>query len=246
MVITFVSLNNVGMEVYFILTLLVVLGSVIGSFISVVSYRLPRGLNFIIGRSFCDTCKKELSWYDNIPLISYIFYHAKSRCCNSPISIRYPLIEISVALGFVALFLFSLPPVYYLLYITTLLILVIDLEYQIIPDFLSWIIICLALILSPQPMFNVLFSGFFASLFLEMLHLVTRGRGMGMGDIKLVIGLGMWIPLILTLKWLMLSFILGGIVASILLVLKWANLKTKLAFGPFLIVGFWATVLFIR
>lgn len=230
------------MESYFMLTLLVLFSLVIGSFISVVSYRLPRGLGFIKGRSFCDNCQKELLWYDNIPLFSYLFYHGRSRCCGKPISLRYPLIELASVFGMlIVYFVFGLNYLiaYYFLYCLCLLVLIIDLEFQIIPDLVSWLIIGLAIIFSPYPIFSVLFSAFLCALLLEFLHLVTLGRGMGMGDVKLAIGLGMWLPLVWGMKWLMVSFVLGGIVASILLVLKKANLKTKIAFGPFLIIGFW-------
>lgn len=243
----FVSLNNVGMESYFMLTLLVLLSLAVGSFLSVVSYRIPRGLGFIGGRSFCDRCKKSLFWYDNIPIFSYLLYEGQSRCCSSPISIRYPLVEIASVVGAITLFLiFGLNKfwIYYLLYCLCLVVFIIDLEFQIIPDIFIWIIVSLAIIFSPYPFFSIMFSAFLCSLLLECLHLITNGRGMGMGDVKLVIGLGMWLPLIWGMKWLMTSFILGGIVASILLVLKKANLKTKIAFGPFLIIGFWV-ILFV-
>lgn len=239
-----VFLNNVGMDSYFMLTLLGVFGLIIGSFVSAVSYRIPRNLDFVKGRSFCDFCKKELKWYDNIPLISFLFCRGRSRCCGKKISIRYPLIEIATATSFFVLYLFSLPSVYYILCTISLVILVIDLEYQIIPDELTWIILTLGLLVNTQSPLIVLFPAFFVSLLLLSLFLVTRGRGMGLGDVKLAIPLGLILGLERGIYWLMVSFILGGIVASVLLLLKRANLKTKIAFGPFLIVGFWIVILY--
>ena len=221
------------------LSSLFIFGLIIGSFISALTYRIPRNLDFIKGRSFCDSCKKNLFWYDNIPLFSYLFYHGVSRCCGKKISIRYPLIELTSAFGFVVLYLFSLSPIYYILYTISIAILVIDLEHQIIPDELSWFILLLGLI---NFSFLNIFSGFLFASVLLSLHLVTKGRGMGLGDVKLAIPLGLWLGLEKGLNWLMTSFILGGIVASILLLLGKAKMKTKIAFGPFLIVGFWIII----
>lgn len=228
---------------YVYLSSLFILGLIIGSFISALTYRIPRNLGFIKGRSFCDFCKAELSWYDNIPLFSYLFYLGKSRCCGKKISIRYPLIEIASAIGFVVLFLFSLSPIYYILYTTSLVIFIIDLEHQIIPDELSWLILLLGLFTIHRSLFTSLFSAFFFSLLLLALYLATKGRGMGLGDVKLAIPIGLWLGLEKGMIWLMLSFIFGGIVASILLLLRKAKLKTKIAFGPFLIFAFWLTLL---
>jgi leader peptidase (prepilin peptidase)/N-methyltransferase len=229
------------------LSSLFLIGLLVGSFISAVSYRIPRNLGFVKGRSFCDSCKKDLFWYDNIPLFSYLFYRGKSRCCSKKISIRYPLIELFTAFGFVILYLSSLSPIYYpagasfayILYTVSFIVLVIDLEHQIIPDELSWLVLFLALFTVHSSLFAALFSGFLYSLSLLSLYLLTSGKGMGLGDVKLAIGLGAWLGLVNGLTWLMASFIIGGIVASILLLFKKANMKTKIAFGPFLIVGFW-------
>lgn len=232
---------------YVYLSSLFILGLIIGSFISAITYRIPRNLGFIKGRSFCDSCKAELSWYDNIPLFSFLLYHGRSRCCGKKISIRYPLIELVTALGFVVLYSvlgFSiLLTTYYLLLILTLSILIIDLEHQIIPDELSWLILLLGLFTVHRSLFTSLFSAFFFSLLLLALYLATKGRGMGLGDVKLAIPIGLWLGLEKGMIWLMLSFISGGIVASVLLLLKKAKLKTKIAFGPFLIFAFWLTLL---
>jgi len=222
--------------------LIIILGLLIGSFISAVTYRIPRNLDFIKGRSFCDSCKQKLKWYDNIPLFSFLHYKSRSRCCGQKISIRYPLIELFTALGFVVLYLSSLSPIYYILYTISLAIFIIDLEHQIIPDELSWLILLLGLI---NFSFVNLFAGFFFSLLLLTLYLVTKGRGMGLGDVKLAIPLGLWLGLERGITWLITTFIIGGIVAVVLLSLKKAKLKTKIAFGPFLILAFWITLLII-
>lgn len=234
------------MEIEFMLTLFLVLtlSLIIGSFISAVSYRIPKGLGFVKGRSFCDFCKRELNWYDNIPLFSFLFYKGRSRCCNSKISIRYPLIEIVSLIGTMAIW-FTFQNIYLvILFYITLTIFVIDTEYQIIPDNLNWIILILFLIGSSNNIFTGLFSGLMASLLLLTLNLITKGNGMGLGDVKLALGLGAWFSLFDSLNWLLVSFLTGGLVASILLIRGKAKLKSKIAFGPFLIVGFWIVKFF--
>lgn len=224
------------------LSSLVILSLLIGSFVSAITYRIPRKIDFIYGRSFCDNCKMKLHWYDNIPLFSYIFYLGKSRCCNKKISFRYPLIEIATVVGFIFLYLSSLPPIYYILFTLCIMIFVIDLEHQIIPDELSWAILLLAIVTS-----SFLFTNIFAALLLSLsilfLHLITKGRGMGLGDVKLVLALGSWTGLEKGLYFLLYSFLTGGLFACILLILGKAKLKTKIAFGPFLLIGFWLVTL---
>jgi leader peptidase (prepilin peptidase)/N-methyltransferase len=238
-------------------TLLVLLGLVIGSFVSAVSYRIPRGIGFVTGRSFCDNCKKELYWYDNIPIFSFLFYRGKSRCCDKKISPRYPLIEVVSAIGSVVIFsVFGLVlyPVTYTLFSISLAIFIIDLEHQIIPDELTWLLLLLAFLypttqwqasLIPYSLFPILFTGFFFSLLFLFLHLITKGRGMGLGDVKLAIPLALILGFEKSWTWIFASFVIGGIVASILLLLKRANLKTKIAFGPFMILAFWIVLIFI-
>ena len=228
---------------YVYLSSVFLLGLIIGSFISAVTYRIPKKINFIKGRSFCDSCKKKLAWYDNIPLFSFLLYKGKSRCCNKKISIRYPLIELVSVIGAVVAWLFFGNLAFVILFFLTLCIFIIDLEHQIIPDELTWIILLLGLIANSQSPMTVLFSAFFLSLLLLFLYLITSGRGMGLGDVKLAVALGLWLGLEKGIIWLILAFIIGGIVASILLLLKKAKLKTKIVFGPFLIIAFWLILL---
>lgn len=224
--------------------MITLIGLILGSFVSAVTYRIPKDLDFVKGRSFCDSCKKQLNWYDNIPVFSYLFYKGKSRCCSETISIRYPIIELGTAIGLSVIWFFTSSYVYLIIYLITVVIFVIDFEYQIIPDELSWLILFLGLIFNFS--FVNIFAGFLLSLSLLTLYLVTSGRGMGLGDVKLAIPLGLWLGLEHGTAWLMTSFILGGIVASILLILKKAKLKTKIAFGPFLIVAFWIVLLIYK
>lgn len=230
------------MEIFFI----VLFGLVTGSFLGAVTWRIPRGKGFVKGRSVCDNCKSDLPWFVNIPVFSYIFLRGRSYCCNKKISIRYPLIEISSLMGFIALYLkFGINFnffVYATLFLLTLAVFIIDFEHQYIPDEISFLILILSVLILPHPPFENLLAGFLSSLFLLLIYLITKGKGMGLGDVKLALGLGIILGLYKSLIWMSASFLTGGLIASILLLLGKAGLKQKIAFGPFLIIGFWITV----
>ncbi|OGM28441.1 hypothetical protein A2962_04770 [Candidatus Woesebacteria bacterium RIFCSPLOWO2_01_FULL_39_61] len=249
----------------FYLLIFFVTGSVLGSFLSAYTYRLPRGISIISGRSRCPKCNKTIAWFDNIPILSYILLRGRCRHCHETISPRYPLIEVSCAVVFVLIYLFlaggycgnsnisaicswkhvlgvlSLP------YITTLSLIfipifVIDLENQFIPDelvFISLLLSVFAILLSAtNQIYLHFFSGFFVSSLLIFLNIITRGRGMGLGDAKLAISLGLVLGWRLTPAWFLLSFILGGAVGVILIIFGKASFGKHIAFGPFMITAF--------
>lgn len=207
--------------------LFIILGLVFGSFISALSYRYPKRISIVKGRSFCPNCKKQINWYDNIPLLSFLFLGAKCRNCKKPISWRYPIIELSTAIGF---FLIGFNLYYLIIFCILELIFIIDFEHQIIPDNLVF----LGILISP---FSNLFAGFFCALLLLLIHLVTKGRGMGLGDVKFAVLGGMLVGLNLSLIWLFVAFLTGAVVGIILILGKRAGLKDKIAFGPFLVAA---------
>ncbi len=224
--------------------LLGVMGLVVGSFLGALSYRWPRGMSVVGGRSFCPHRKHKIAWFDNIPVISFILLGGKCRNCHKKISLRYPTIELAGGLGFVGLGLirsgWELP---YLLIVFSILvaIFVIDLEHQLIPDnlvfFLLIITYSLLLTTSAPDFYARVASGFAAALFLLSIHLITRGRGMGLGDVKFALFGGTFFGWPGLLTWLYVSFLTGGALALILILSGRARLKQKIAFGPFLIVG---------
>lgn len=214
-----------------------VVGLAIGSFLGALIYRIPREIQFTSGRSLCPRCGKKISWFDNIPLISFLLLGGKCRNCHKKISLRYPLVELATAVGFILIGLNL-----YLLAIFSLLmaIFVIDIEHQIIPDSLVFLLLFLAtcyILLATSDIFLRIASGFSAALFLLAIYLLTRGRGMGLGDVKFAIFGGLFLSWPGVLVWMFLSFLTGGLVGIILILLGKAKLKGKIAFGPFLIVG---------
>lgn len=233
-----------------------VFGLIFGSFISAISWRIPRNVSFVKGRSMCPKCASQIAWFDNIPVLSFLILGGKCRHCKNSISFRYPVIELATALGFVAIFhnfimskigIFALI-IYLLMFILLLTIFVIDLEHQIIPDPLTFIGIAvyfLYLLFSNQPaILASLFSGLIGATFLLTIYLVTKGRGMGLGDVKFAILGGLIVGINLLPLWLLLSFIIGAISGIILIFVGKAKMQTKIAFGPFLVLSI-AIVLFL-
>ncbi len=210
----------------------------------------------------CPNCEHQIAWYDNIPLISYLILGGRCRNCKKKISIRYPTIELTSGVGFSLIYYFSTLQgstfqggygIFQLIlmlaiFVVLFTILVIDLEHQIIPDSLVFAGIFIVLIYSQfithQSIFTTLFPGFLAASFLMLIHLLTKGRGMGLGDVKFAVFGGMLVGLVNLPTWLFLSFLTGGIVGTILILLGKAKMKTKIAFGPFLIAGIALTFIF--
>ncbi len=169
--------------------------------------------------------------------------------CRRPYSIRYPVVEFLTALFFVVVgrFAQNSSELIFLLIFTTLslALLVVDLEFKILPDVLTLsqgILVFLYILSLPSPgLYTHIFWGFLSFLFFLAIYLVTRRRGMGFGDVKLSFVLGALLGYPGILVWLFISFCSGAFVGVFLLILGKAGLKHEIAFGPFLLVGAWVT-----
>jgi prepilin signal peptidase PulO-like enzyme (type II secretory pathway) len=230
----------------------------VGSLLNVLIYRLPRDEQWISGRSYCPFCKAKLSAKDLIPILSWLLLKSKCRHCRKPISWQYPAVELANGLlwagigwlsgnggyqlsgmGHLGLQNWSLvTTILVLALISCLLILfVIDLKHYIIPDQLVIVIVSIGIILAilADPVSRLLWAtGAFA--FLYLLHLITRGKGMGFGDVKLAFGMGMILKSSVIVA-LMSSFFIGALVGTGLLFAKLKKLKQPIPFGPFLVIG---------
>ena len=215
-------------------SILLVLGLVFGSFVGAFTYRYPRKFQFVKGRSFCPNCKKEIAWFDNIPLLSFLLLWGRCRNCRKRISFRYPLIELTAGIGFL---LIGFNAFWLAIFLILLAIFVIDCEHQIIPDDLVFLGLAFSLYVVRYTPYSSLFAGFFAASLLLLIHLVTRGRGMGLGDVKFAVLGGALVGLRMAPVWLLLAFLTGGAVGVILILAGKAKLKSKIAFGPFLIIS---------
>lgn len=241
---------------WLVLTLMPVIfiaGCCVGSFLNVLIYRIPADLS-ISGRSFCPKCKKKISWRENIPLVSFFLLHKRCKNCHSPISWQYPIVELITGILFVlTVFLISnnstieqfnnlIPIIYYLFIVSCLVVIFFtDLKYGIIPDKITYpaIIISFIFLISQYPniLISNLLSGVAASLFLLMLHLITRGRGMGFGDVKLALLMGIFLGSPGILISLYASFLTGAVVSLILILAGLKRFGQTIPFGPFLVLG---------
>lgn len=219
------------------------LGLLIGSFLNVCIYRIPENISVAKGFSFCPACKNRIQPYDLIPVISYLFLKGSCRYCKSHISIKYPLVELSTGLLFILVFFqFGLTPfagLVALLVSVLVAVTFIDLKYQIIPDGLVLTIfaagIPAAFLSGLSPWEHVI--GFFAVSVLLLIIAFLSNGGMGGGDIKLMAAAGLFLGWKLIVLSLMIASIVGAIISVGLLVLKKADRKSMVPFGPFLSIG---------
>lgn len=249
------------MEVFF----LFIAGIFVGSFLNVLIDRLSREESVIKGRSYCEKCKKELAWYDLIPVLSFIFLKGRCRYCHTRLSAYYPLIELTTGVLFAAVLFFVLGQninfitiinvIYYLFIASSLIVIFFaDLKYGIIPDkivFPSIIISLIYLFLIHNSLFLIHVSAAFgASLFFLFLFLVTRGRGMGFGDVKFSFLMGLILGFPNIIVSLYIAFLTGAVVGCILIIWRKKRMfGTKIPFGPFLVLGtflalFWGEIIF--
>jgi len=257
--------------IYFTYLFVLLIGFSFGSFIGALTYRVPRGISiYSKKRSFCPDCKYSLAWYDNIPLLSYLLLGGKCRNCHKSISVREPLIELFTGSLFVLIYtalincsavssseqicLWSTAlgswvyPLFLFLGTTFMVIFVIDTEHMVIYDelvfFLFTLVAFLLILVRPDVLFLNLFAGFIAGLLLLILNLVTRGRGMGLGDAKLAIVGGLILGWPGSVVWLFLSFIIGAIFGIFLLVTRRVTLGRQIPFGPYLVISFFGVLIF--
>ena len=250
------------------------LGLLVGSFLNVVILRLPRRMEWewkrdarevleqpelydppppgiVVERSHCPHCGHQLSWYENIPLFSWLALGGKCRKCKAPISVQYPLVELLTAVlcalcvwrfgfgwqGFGACLL------------TCFLIALsgIDLRTQLLPDSLTLPLMWLGLIAAADNLFMpakpALLGAIagYASLWSVwwLFKQVTGKEGMGHGDFKLLAALGAWVGLAGVLPIILLSSVVGAVVGSIWLAMKGRDRATPIPFGPYLAVAGW-------
>jgi leader peptidase (prepilin peptidase)/N-methyltransferase len=230
------------------------LGACLGSFANVCIYRLPKTKQIISGRSFCPKCKKKINWYDNLPIISFLFLSGKCRKCKKVIPLRYLIVELITGISFLLIYLNfeNLYTITFLSILSLILIMIffIDLENFIIPDSLNFIIMGLALLKNFLPNFNTsliheinqsIIGGMvgYLSIWLIIYLYKTFKKidGMGFGDAKLMAGIGLlfgWqsIPFILFV-----ASILGLIFVVPSLIKKQKTMKTEIPFGPFIIAA---------
>ena len=220
-----------------------IFGAIIGSFLNVVILRLGTGVG-INGYSFCFSCRKELKWYELIPILSFFLQRGRCRKCYSKISWQYPIVEMLTGLVFLLIFNFSAiggPALgwqfiiniayYWLIFSILIVIAVYDFRHKIIPDKLVWLFVLLSLfsflfrvnsldIRAYLLLLDNILAGIALSLPLALIWLLSKGRLMGLGDAKLALGIGFLLGLSKGIVAFVLSFWIGAIFGIILIILS--------------------------
>jgi leader peptidase (prepilin peptidase)/N-methyltransferase len=217
-------------------------GIVIGSFLNVCIFRIPNHETVVTERSHCMRCGYQLSWYDMVPVFSWLFLRGRCRKCKEPISPQYPIIEAANGMLYLLVFVvngFSVQSILYCLLMSALLVLsVIDWRTYEIPIGINIFILCLGIlqvITDYKNWMNYLAGFLCISILLELILLISRGRAIGGGDVKLMAAAG----LLLGWKQIILAFLLGCIIGSVihLLRMKFSGADRVLAMGPYLSAG---------
>ncbi len=225
----------------------VLFGLVIGSFLNVCIYRLPLGQSIVWPASRCTTCGRQLSWYENIPVLSYAVLRGRCRTCGERISLMYPVIEALTAVMFAATYavfgLSWLLPIRLAFGCAMLVLLVIDLRHRILPNeiTLGGIVVGLAAsFVSPDSpgwqdaLIGAVAGGGFLWLLSWGYRAVRHHEGLGFGDVKMLAMIGAFLGWKLMLLTLASASILGSLVAVVLMVGGRAGLQSRLPLGTFL------------
>ncbi len=243
--------------------LLFLLGCSLGSFVNMLVFRVATKYKLInnqkkiklqiekdgiSGRSFCDSCGKKLSWYENVPVVSWIVQGGITRCCRRKLDWSYPLVELGTGILFVFYTLahYDTP----LMLLVGLIILVFmvfsfvfDAKYMILPDFSTGILVVAAAVYfwvgvyHNAPLLWHVLAGLMGVGFIGALWLFTKGKGMGFGDVKLAGFMGLFLGLQNLVLAFYLAFVAGAVWGIGLMLLKKMSRKSLLPFGPFLLFG---------
>jgi len=227
-----------------------VFGAVVGSFLNVVIFRLPaEGESIVYPPSRCPACGTPIRWYDNIPIVSYVFLRGRCRACRGTISPQYPLVELCMALLSLALYTkfgLSFEYFFYFLFLAALLaIIFIDIHHQIIPDVISLPGILIGFAGSfinsqltwQQSGLGILLGGGMLYAVAAGYFLLTRREGMGGGDIKLLGMIGAFLGVQSLLFVVFASSLTGSAVGIAAMLKKGQGGKTRIPYGPFLALG---------
>jgi len=225
-----------------------VFGLCIGSFLNVCAYRLPLGESVVHPRSRCTSCGRLLSWFDNLPVVSWVALRGRCRTCGEPVSWMYPAVEIVTALVFAVTYLtygLTLLSLVRVIFGCALIVLfVTDLQHKILPNVITLPGIVIgfvcSLFLPPgwvSSLIGILVGGGVLFAIAEVYYRVRGQEGLGMGDVKLLGMIGAFLGWKLVLLTLVFASLTGSLAGGMLIASGRGGMKYALPFGTFLAVG---------
>jgi len=228
-----------------------ILGLLIGSFLNVCIYRIPRGESISYPPSHCTSCGNNIKYYDLIPVLSWVILKGKCRNCDERISIRYALIEFGTAILFLLTYFqygVSINLARYLILIPFLIVIaMIDYDTMEVYTMTTWITIAIGVVFlgvdfyKGQPVVTYIYGGILGAgiiIFIILLSKLILGtEGMGWGDAEICGLCGLFLGFKLTIAMLFFSFIIGGIIGVYLLRVKKKNGRSEMPFGPSIIMA---------
>ena len=223
-------------------------GAIIGSFLNVCIYRLPLGKSIVWPASACPSCDRALSWYENIPVVSWLVLRGRCRTCHAPIAIRYPIVELLTGAMCAAAFWYYGPtPLFLSRFIfgcALIVLFAVDLEHQLLPNAITLpgILVGFAFSLVTGPgwwssLIGIAIGGGILFAVAEAYYRLRHEEGLGMGDVKMLAMVGAFLGWQATLLTLMMGSIAGSLVGVALIALRRGDMKYALPFGTFLAMG---------
>lgn len=234
---------------WFFISFSFLIGISIGSFLNVCIARIPEKKSIVSPPSNCPKCGHGIKFYDNIPLLSYLILFGKCRNCKTPISLRYPLVELLTGILSMMLMFYYGPSISYLVYFCLVAALItitfIDLDHRIIPDVISLPAIPIGFLTSfllvqltwLDSLIGILVGGGSLLLVAVIYEKLTGHEGMGGGDIKLLAMLGAFLGWEGVLFTILASSLLGTVIGGGAMLISGKGRKFAIPFGPFLSLG---------
>jgi len=225
-----------------------VFGALVGSFLNVCIYRLPLGTSIVWPASACPHCRREISWFENLPIVSYLALRGRCRTCREPIGMRYPIIEAITAAMFGAAWWYYGPSallVSRLIFGCALIVLfAIDLEHHLLPNVITLpgIVVGFALSFFTEPgwadsLIGIVVGGGSLLLMFYLYLAVRKREGLGMGDPKMLAMIGAFLGWKMTLVALMFASFAGSFFGLAMMATRRGSMESMLPFGCFLAVG---------
>jgi leader peptidase (prepilin peptidase)/N-methyltransferase len=223
-------------------------GLCVGSFLNVCIYRLPRHESLMWPGSHCTTCNRPLSWFENVPVVSWLVLRGRCRVCRTPISWMYPTVELVTGLTFLAAYLLygftATAAVRVLLACALIVLFVTDLQHKILPNVITVPGIAVGFICSlflppgwQDSLIGIVVGGGTLFAIAEAYYRVRGEEGLGMGDVKLLGMIGAFLGWKLVLLTLVFASCAGSLAGGILIASGRGNMKYALPFGTFIAVG---------